>query len=100
MDQYRADLHIHSRHSRATSKDLTPRRLAAWARVKGLDVVATGDFTHPGWIEELKEHLVEDGQGLLRLKDPRGLEAEIPWLTDYPIPGHAKFILSDRKSVV
>lgn len=44
-----ADLHIHSRFSRATSKALTPRHLAAWARCKGIDVLGTGDFTHPQW---------------------------------------------------
>ena len=100
MDQYRADLHVHSRYSRATSKALTARHLAAWARVKGLDVVATGDFTHPTWLEELKDQLVEDGQGLLRLKDPKGLESEIPWLSDYPMPGHAKFMLSAEISSI
>ena len=52
---------------RATSKALTPRLLAArwaWARVKGISVVATGDFTHPGWLQELKDQLVPDGSGL------------------------------------
>ena len=42
-----ADLHIHSRFSRATSKALNPRHLAAWARCKGINVLGTGDFTHP-----------------------------------------------------
>ena len=53
-----ADLHIHSRHSRATSKGLTPRCLAAWGEIKGISVVATGDFTHPGWLAELKDALI------------------------------------------
>ncbi|MFZ5426111.1 MAG: UvrD-helicase domain-containing protein [Thermodesulfobacteriota bacterium] len=100
MDQYRADLHIHSKYSRATSKGLTPRHLAAWARAKGLDVVATGDFTHPQWLQDLKEQLVPDGQGLMRLKDARGLEPEIPWLAGYPLPGHAKFLLSAEISSI
>lgn len=100
MDQYRADLHVHSRFSRATSKGLTPRHLAAWARAKGIDVVATGDFTHPAWLEELKDLLAPDGQGLLHLKAPTGLEPEIPWLTDYPLPGRAKFILSAEISSI
>jgi len=100
MDQYRADLHVHSKYSRATSKGLTPRHLAAWARAKGLDVVATGDFTHPQWLEDLKAQLVPDGEGLLRLADPQGLEPEIPWLTGYPLPGHAKFILSAEISSI
>ena len=47
--------------SRATSKGLTPRLLAAWARIKGIDVIGTGDFTHPEWLQEIEELLVEDG---------------------------------------
>lgn len=99
MDQYLADLHIHSRHSRATSKGLTPRNLAAWADIKGLTVVATGDFTHAGWLAELEESLVPDGTGLFRLKDPKGLAAEIPWLEGEPRP-RARFILSAEISSI
>lgn len=46
---YIADLHIHSKYSRATSKDLEPEQLAAWAARKGIGLVGTGDFTHPAW---------------------------------------------------
>ena len=64
-----ADLHIHSRFSRATSKQLTPAHLAAWARCKGIDLLGTGDFTHPQWREELRTPLVEDADsGLYRLR--------------------------------
>ncbi len=64
-----ADLHIHSRFSRATSKALNPRHLAAWARCKGIDVLGTGDFTHPQWRAELREQLAFDEvSGLYRLK--------------------------------
>ena len=55
-----ADLHIHSRFSRATSKQLSPRHLAAWARCKGINVLGTGDFTHPQWRDELRQQLVRD----------------------------------------
>ncbi|MBQ7617895.1 MAG: UvrD-helicase domain-containing protein, partial [Desulfovibrio sp.] len=55
-----ADLHIHSRFSRATSKDLSLPNLDAWARLKGLKVLATGDFTHPVWRKELKDSLKLD----------------------------------------
>jgi PHP family Zn ribbon phosphoesterase len=54
---YLADFHIHSHYSLATSRDLTPERLDWWARAKGLEVVGTGDFTHPGWTRELREKL-------------------------------------------
>ncbi len=52
-----ADFHIHSRYSRATSKDCRPEKLDFGARTKGIDVVGTGDFTHPEWRKELKEKL-------------------------------------------
>ncbi|MFA5084465.1 MAG: endonuclease Q family protein [Candidatus Paceibacterota bacterium] len=63
-----ADLHIHSRFSRATSKDLTIANLEKWARIKGLDLLGTGDFCHPEWIKELKKELKEDGTGILKTK--------------------------------
>ena len=71
-----ADLHIHSRFSRATSKQLTPRHLAAWARCKGIDVLGTGDFTHPQWRQELRDMLARDDEtGLYRLKEaPEALD--------------------------
>ncbi|WP_302413116.1 UvrD-helicase domain-containing protein [uncultured Desulfovibrio sp.] len=71
-----ADLHIHSRFSRATSKALTPRHLAAWARCKGIDLLGTGDFTHPQWRAELAEQLEPDPEsGLYRLRGaPQALE--------------------------
>ena len=66
-----ADLHIHSRFSRATSKQLSPRHLAAWARCKGINVLGTGDFTHPQWRDELRQQLVRDeASGLYRLSGP------------------------------
>ena len=69
--RYIADLHIHSLFSRATSKASHLRGLAAWAAVKGIDVVATGDFTHPGWFALLHEELVPAEEGFFRLRpDP------------------------------
>ena len=63
-----ADLHIHSHYSIATSKELRPESLDMWARIKGISLVGTGDFTHPGWLEELKEKLEPAEQGLFRIK--------------------------------
>ena len=54
-----ADLHIHSRFSRACSKDITFDNLVKWAKIKGLNLLGTGDFTHPIWFREIKEKLVE-----------------------------------------
>jgi uncharacterized protein (TIGR00375 family) len=65
------DLHAHSHYSRATSKFLNVEGLALSASQKGVDVMATGDMTHPKWLNELEEKLVEDvvGSGFFRLKD-------------------------------
>lgn len=63
------DFHIHSHYSIATSKNLIPEYLDSWAGVKGIKVVGTGDFTHPGWLKELKEKLEPAEPGLFRLKD-------------------------------
>ena len=63
------DFHIHSHYSIATSKNLIPEFLDYWARIKGISVVGTGDFTHPGWLNELKEKLEPAEQGLFRLKE-------------------------------
>jgi uncharacterized protein (TIGR00375 family) len=64
-----ADLHIHSRYSRACSPLLTPANLALWADKKGIQVLGTGDFTHPAWLATLKSELVEDRPGLFKLKN-------------------------------
>lgn len=66
---YIADLHIHSRYSRATSKDCTPEHLDLWARRKGIQIVGTGDFTHPAWRQELEEKLKPAEEGLYVLKE-------------------------------
>jgi uncharacterized protein (TIGR00375 family) len=54
-----ADLHIHSRFSRATSQRINIDEITRFARIKGLNLVGTGDFTHPKWLKELNEELVE-----------------------------------------
>ncbi len=71
------DFHIHSHYSRATSKNLTPEYLEYWAKLKGIKVVGTGDFTHPGWTKELKEKLIPAEQGLFKLKDKYKLKTNI-----------------------
>ncbi|MCL4360534.1 endonuclease Q family protein [Patescibacteria group bacterium] len=63
-----ADLQLHSRFSRAVSKEMTIPNIAAWAARKGIDLVATGDWTHPLWFREIQENLEETGNGLLRLR--------------------------------
>ena len=66
-----ADLHIHSRYSRACSQQMEVTTLARWARIKGVDLLGTGDFTHPLYFSELKAKLETTEGGLLRLKGER-----------------------------
>ena len=75
-----ADLHVHSKYSRATSRDCDLEHLAIWARKKGIAVVATGDFTHPAWRAELKDRLVPAEPGLFRLRPDleRAVEERLP----------------------
>jgi len=63
-----ADLHIHSRYSLATSRELIPEYIHLWARRKGLGLVATGDFTHPAWLAELREKLIPATDGFFTLR--------------------------------
>lgn len=63
-----ADLHIHSKYSRATSTFLSLENLEKWAKIKGIDLLGTGDFTHPKWLDELKKNLTEKN-GILYSKD-------------------------------
>ena len=63
---YAADLHLHSRYAYATSKNLTLESLAAWSRVKGIDLLSSADFTHPAWRRELEEKLDPVSPGLYR----------------------------------
>ena len=61
-----ADLHLHSSYAYATSSALTLDNLAAWARLKGIDLLATADFTHPAWFQQLKTTLKEGPDGAYR----------------------------------
>ncbi len=63
------DLHIHSRFSQACSRNITFENLVKWAKVKGLNLLGTGDFTHPIWFGEIKEKLKDNGKGFYYLED-------------------------------
>ncbi|MBU2052808.1 MAG: endonuclease Q family protein [Nanoarchaeota archaeon] len=64
-----SDLHIHSRFSQACSRNITFENLVKWAKIKGLHLLGTGDFTHPIWFEEIKSKLEDRGEGLYYLDD-------------------------------
>jgi len=65
---YICDLHIHSKYSRACSKALTLENIDKWAKIKGINIVGTGDFTHPAWIKDIENKLEETKPGLYQLK--------------------------------
>jgi len=100
MKLFYADLHIHSRYSRATSKALSLRKLAAWGGLKGLDVLTTGDFTHPDWLQEIEDSLEQEANGLFTLREPSGLDREIPWLQGSSLPCRTRFMLGTEISSI
>ncbi|MCH7883350.1 DNA helicase UvrD [Patescibacteria group bacterium] len=83
------DIHNHSKYARAVSKEMVPENLALWAVKKGIDVIATGDLTHPAWFKELKEKLEPAEPGLFTLKRPPSKEAK-----------RVKFLLSGEISCI
>ena len=60
------DFEIHSKYSRACSKELMLPNIDAWAARKGVAIIGTGDFTHPLWLQSIKEQLTENGNGRFR----------------------------------
>lgn len=75
-----ADLHVHSKYSRATSKEMNPEGLWRWAQLKGITVIGTGDFTHPEYIKELREKLepVDSGGSTLFSLKPLYADGDVP----------------------
>ncbi len=64
-----ADLHLHSKYSRAVSQKMEPKTMTQWARKKGIDLLGTADWTHPLWLKELEASLEEEAQGIFKLKE-------------------------------
>lgn len=92
-----ADFHIHSKFSMATSKDLNPENLDLWSKIKGINIIGTGDFTHPEWLKELKEKLSPAEKGLFVLK--KEFEKQYPFSCNnsYESP---RFILTAEISCI
>ncbi|TAN62319.1 DNA helicase UvrD [bacterium] len=87
--EFVADFHIHSKYSRATSKDMDVEHLAKWAKLKGIQLIGTGDFTHHLWLEELKSKLEDKGNGLYAYKGVNFiLTAEISCIYSKNNKGH------------
>src|SRR6266545_4138749 len=96
--RFYADLHIHSKHSRACSQDLDIPGIAQGAKRKGITVVGTGDFTYPGWFEELQATLVPAEPGLFRLRDD--LEQAVDRRLPPSCRGPVRFMLSVEISTI
>ena len=98
MPPFYADLHIHSKFSRACSRDCDLEHLALVGRRKGISVIGTGDFTHPKWFEELESTLVPAEPGLFRLREDveRSVEARLPASCRGPV----RFMLSVEISTI
>jgi len=96
--RFHADLHVHSKYSRATSRELDLEHLAHWAARKGISVVGTGDFTHPAWRAELKDKLVSAEPGLFRLREDieQGVAATLPT----PCRASVRFLLEVEISTI
>src|SRR5204863_5855250 len=93
-----ADLHVHSKYSRACSRDCDLEHLAWWAGRKGIAVVGTGDFTHPAWAEELRTRLVPAEPALFRLRGD--LEREVLRRLPAPCRTPVRFLLSTEISTI
>ncbi len=93
-----ADLHIHSKYSRATSPRMDLENLYKWAQMKGIRVIATGDFTHPAWFAELKSKLIPAEEGLFKLRP----EIEEKSASDVPIScrSDVRFMLTSEVSSI
>lgn len=87
-----ADFHIHSHFSMATSKESNPRSLNRWAGLKGVSLLGTGDFTHPGWRRELSEALIPAEAGFYKLK-----EELVPEIPNQP---EVRFVVSGELSTI
>lgn len=97
--KYIADLHIHSHYSMATSPRLAPEHLEYWARLKGINIIGTGDCIHPGWFAELKEKLEPCENGLYRLREEFRLD-ESKRLKHPNIPDDVYFVLTGELSSI
>jgi DNA helicase-2/ATP-dependent DNA helicase PcrA len=97
--RFHADLHIHSKYSRACSRDCDLEHLTWWARRKGVTLVGTGDFTHPAWLQHLRDNLVPAEPGLFRLRDDLDRDV-VRTLPPSLAAGPVRFMLSVEISTI
>lgn len=80
-----ADLHLHSKYSRAVSPQMTPPVMAQYGEQKGIDLLATGDFTHPVWFREIRSFLDDAEEGLYKIKNPTATNEKTRFLLSVEI---------------
>lgn len=99
---YIGDFHIHSKYSRAVSKNMNVEELDAWARKKGIAVMGTGDFTHPDWFAELRQKLEPAEEGLFILKNGGGPASshQTAGGRASPMDGETRFLLTVEISCI
>ncbi|MDD5589685.1 MAG: endonuclease Q family protein [Candidatus Portnoybacteria bacterium] len=98
-----ADFHIHSKYSRATSRDMDLEHLEQWAKIKGIKVMGTGDFTHPAWFKEIASKLEPAEPGLFKLKDlyqKMAKKDDIAWFLPVRKPEEVRYILTTELSCI
>ncbi|MCL2704952.1 MAG: endonuclease Q family protein [Spirochaetaceae bacterium] len=100
-----ADLHIHSKYSRATSPKLIPAYLDRWARIKGINILGTGDCTHPNWLKDLKEQLEPAEEGFYTFKKTlrKDFDSGIALAEKIPTPvteEYPRFVLTGEISTI
>ncbi|MCL2793372.1 MAG: endonuclease Q family protein [Spirochaetaceae bacterium] len=100
-----ADLHIHSKYSRATSPRLIPSYIDRWARIKGINLIGTGDCTHPDWLKDLKEQLEPAEEGFYTLKKNlrKEFDSGTALVENIPNPGtqeYPRFVLTGEISTI
>ncbi len=98
MTRFLADLHIHSKYSRATSRNCDLENLALWGRKKGITVVGTGDFTHPAWFQEIQNKLIPAEPGLFQLR--KDLDQNLKDTLPKACQGPLRFLLSVEISTI
>lgn len=96
-----ADFHIHSKYSRATSKEMDLENLDKWARIKGINLLGTGDFTHPGWLKELKSKLEPAEPGFFKLRKTGRIKLDDGWhLPEPKNDSGVRYVLSSEISCI
>ncbi len=98
-----ADLHLHSKYSRATSRDMDLENLNKWAKIKGINLLGSGDFTHPLWLRELKTKLEPAENGFFKLRGAGKIKLNNGWhlpMANRHEDNEPRFVLTSEVSCI